>query len=543
MDVLRKYPVRARLWLILTVAALMLLAFGALTLRASYEHLYQGKAEKTQHVVETALGVFTHFQALEAGGTLSREAAQQGALAVLKALRYGRNDYLWVNDLQPRMVMHPMNPKLDGQDLSTYKDPDGKALFNEMVVVAKNGGGVVAYRWPKPGASEPVPKVSYVKQFEPWGWVLGTGVYLDDLQAEFRAQVWQTAGVGAVIVLLMGVLIFLIQRSIIRPLTSTVKAMASIASGEADLTHRLATSGRDELSELGRHFNRFSEHLGELIRQLLTAAHSLDRHSGELGAIAAQSQRHSDTQTQQMDMLATAINEVTHAIQDVARHAEQASGEVQSAERRADQGQVSIQTSLHQTEGLSDTILQAAKVIESLAQESTQIGTVLDVIRSIADQTNLLALNAAIEAARAGEQGRGFAVVADEVRLLAQRTQKSTQEIHAMIERLQANSGAAVRVIQESRQASQHTIEQAGQASDSLEQINQTLRNLATVNASIASATLQQSHVVEEINQSVVQVAGLAQTNATASVQTSQASQQLRGIADQLGHLLGQFKV
>lgn len=543
MDVLRKYPVRARLWLILTVAALMLLAFGALTLRASYEHLYQGKAEKTQHVVETALGVFTHFQALEAGGTLSREAAQQGALAVLKALRYGRNDYLWVNDLQPRMVMHPMNPKLDGQDLSTYKDPDGKALFNEMVVVAKNGGGVVAYRWPKPGASEPVPKVSYVKQFEPWGWVLGTGVYLDDLQAEFRAQVWQTAGVGAVIVVLMGVLIFLIQRSITRPLTSTVKAMASIASGEADLTHRLDTSGRDELSELGRHFNRFSEHLGELIRQLLTAAHSLDHHSGELGAIAAQSQRHSDTQTQQMDMLATAINEVTHAIQDVARHAEQASGEVQSAERRADQGLVSIQTSLHQTEGLSDTILQAAEVIESLAQESTQIGTVLDVIRSIADQTNLLALNAAIEAARAGEQGRGFAVVADEVRLLAQRTQKSTQEIHAMIERLQANSGAAVRVIQESRQASQHTIEQAGQASDSLEQINQTLRNLAAVNASIASATLQQSHVVEEINQSVVQVAGLAQTNATASVQTSQASQQLRGIADQLGHLLGQFKV
>lgn len=543
MDVLRKYPVRARLWLILTVAALMLLAFGALTLRASYEHLYQGKAEKTQHVVETALGVFTHFQALEAGGTLSREAAQQGALAVLKALRYGRNDYLWVNDLQPRMVMHPMNPKLDGQDLSTYKDPDGKALFNEMVVVAKNGGGVVAYRWPKPGASEPVPKVSYVKQFEPWGWVLGTGVYLDDLQAEFRAQVWQTAGVGAVIVVLMGVLIFLIQRSITRPLTSTVRAMASIASGEADLTHRLDTSGRDELSELGRHFNRFSEHLGELIRQLLTAAHSLDRHSGELGAIAAQSQRHSDTQTQQMDMLATAINEVTHAIQDVARHAEQASGEVQSAERRADQGLVSIQTSLHQTEGLSDTILQAAEVIESLAQESTQIGTVLDVIRSIADQTNLLALNAAIEAARAGEQGRGFAVVADEVRLLAQRTQKSTQETHAMIERLQANSGAAVRVIQESRQASQHTIEQAGQASDSLEQINQTLRNLAAVNASIASATLQQSHVVEEINQSVVQVAGLAQTNATASVQTSQASQQLRGIADQLGHLLGQFKM
>ncbi|WP_446730787.1 methyl-accepting chemotaxis protein [Pseudomonas sp. OTU750018] len=244
-----------------------------------------------------------------------------------------------------------------------------------------------------------------------------------------------------------------------------------------------------------------------------------------------------------MELVATAINEVTYGVQDVAKNAEHAATEVHTAEEQALQGQQNIEASLRQINALSATIDQAVTVIQALAQESTQIGSVLEVIRSIAEQTNLLALNAAIEAARAGEQGRGFAVVADEVRLLAQRTQKSTAEIQVMIERLQGNSEAAVKVINDSSQASQLTIEQARQAGTSLTLIASGLRNLSGLNASIASATLQQSHVVEDINQNVTQAASLAHNNALAAQQSSDAGQYLGQLAEQLNRLLGQFRV
>ncbi|WP_431312004.1 methyl-accepting chemotaxis protein [Pseudomonas alkylphenolica] len=244
-----------------------------------------------------------------------------------------------------------------------------------------------------------------------------------------------------------------------------------------------------------------------------------------------------------MEQVATAINEVTYAVQDVARNAEQASTEMRDAQHRAQQGQHSIHGSLQQIDQLSGTIDEAVKVIQTLASQSTRIGSVLEVIRSIAEQTNLLALNAAIEAARAGEQGRGFAVVADEVRLLAQRTQQSTAEIQSMIEHLQGQSEAAVKAIDASSEASRQTIAQANEAGVSLDAISQALHNLTALNASIASATLQQSHVVEEINRNVTETADLSRQTATAALQSSSAGTALNQLREQLDRLLGQFRV
>ncbi|MBP5078040.1 methyl-accepting chemotaxis protein [Pseudomonas chlororaphis] len=544
MNSLRRMSISRRLWLILIVAVLMLMTLGMLMLKQIHDDLYQAKAQKTQHVVQTANGVLAYFQGLESAGSLDRATAQKQALSAIRSLRYDQSDYFWINDLTPVMVMHPTNPKLDGQNLSAIRDPDGFAVFNEMVAIAKaKGAGMVNYRWPKPGASEPVQKTSYVQLFQPWGWIIGSGVYIDDVQAEFRSQVVKASAVGIVIALIMALLVLLIARSIVRPLQETVHAMANIASGESDLTRALDTHGQDEVTELARHFNGFTAKLRLVVSQLQVSASALAQSSTDLGSNASQAQERSQQQSQQMELVATAINEVTYGVQDVAKNAEHAASEMRDAEAQAQQGQVNIDGSLQQIDRLSATIDQAVEVIRTLAQESTQIGSVLEVIHSIAEQTNLLALNAAIEAARAGEQGRGFAVVADEVRLLAQRTQKSTAEIQSMIERLQGHSEAAVKVISDSSRASQQTIEQAGLAGESLNAIGQALRNLNGLNASIASATLQQAHVVEDINQNVTQAAGLSHSTALAAEQSSAASLHLKELSEQLNGLLRQFRV
>jgi methyl-accepting chemotaxis protein len=442
------------------------------------------------------------------------------------------------------MIMHPMSPALDGKDLSGYKDPDGKQIFNEFVRIAKQqGSGFFSYRWPMPGASAPVDKISYVQIFKPWNWVVGSGVYLDDIHAEFRSVAIKASLISFTFIVFIALFIISIMRSIVVPLENVVAAMHNIASGDGDLTQELNANGKDEIAELSQNYNTFALKLRTTISHLLSSATTLKQSAEALGLQATEALDINENQSQQTEQIATAINEVTYAVQDVAKHAEQAAAEVSQATEQAVAGQANIDNSLRQTDLLSATIAQAVDVMQTLAEESSQVGRVLDVIRSIAEQTNLLALNAAIEAARAGEQGRGFAVVADEVRLLAQRTQQSTDEVQTMIESLQHNSQAAVNVINQSSSTAQATVEQAQQAQASLTSISNALYTINGLNASIASATLEQSHVAEEINQNVTRVAGLSQSSNDSAHNLSQSSEQLNQLALELNQQLGQFKV
>ena len=544
MNSLRSMSISRRLWLILVVAVLMLLALGLLMLKQIHDDLYQAKAEKTRHVVEAASGVLDYYRQLETAGTLTREAAQQQALSVIRGLRYEQSDYFWINDLTPVMVMHPTNPKLDGQNLSAIKDPDGFALFNEMVAIAKaKGAGMVDYRWPKPGASTPVQKTSYVKLFEPWGWVIGSGVYIDDMQLEFRSQVAEASLVGLGIAALMALLVMLIARSIVRPLQEAVDAMANIASGESDLTRNLDTHGQDEVTELARHFNAFTTKLRGVISQLQVSASALDQSSTDLGDNAAQAQSRSQQQSQQMELVATAINEVTYGVQDVAKNAEHAASEMRDAQAQAQQGQVNIDGSLQQIDQLSATIEQAVQVIRTLASESTQIGSVLEVIRSIAEQTNLLALNAAIEAARAGEAGRGFAVVADEVRNLARRTQESVEETRLVIEQLQSGTTDVVGAMGNSYRQAQSSVEQVGEAVTALRQIGAAVTVISDMNLQIASAAEEQSAVAEEINSNVATIRDVTESLSEQANESARVSQALNHLANQQQGLMDHFQV
>ncbi|SEL55961.1 methyl-accepting chemotaxis protein [Atopomonas hussainii] len=543
MNNLRQLPIRRRLLSILLLVVVGLLGLSAFSLSNLKSTLYESKVEKTKHIAESALTLVAHYHAQVKAGKLSEDEAQNLAKSAVGSIRYGDNDYFWINDLSPKMVMHPFKADLVGKDLSAVKDPNGKFLFNEMVALAKKSDdGVVDYYWPKPGADAPVAKVSYIQHFQPWGWIIGTGVYVDDVETQFAQQAVSLGLATGLLLLVIAGLIVLISRSITRPLDTVVDALQDIASGRGDLTRRLNQEGRDEISALAGHFNQFAEKLQTIVRKLAGNAGDLEVSAGDLAQISRDGQVQSQEQAQRMEMVATAVNEVSYGVQDVAKNAEQAANEVRQAEKAAEQGQTSIQSGITQINELSNTIGNAVDVIQRLASESNEINKVLEVIRTIAEQTNLLALNAAIEAARAGEMGRGFAVVADEVRLLAQRTQQSTQEIQSMIEKLQSNSDAAVNVITESSRVSSVTVEQASKAGDSLETITQVLRNLSGLNASIASAILQQSHVVEDINRNVTEAAQYSHQSLNSAEKTTRAGDSLKQLADQVSALAQQFK-
>lgn len=545
MPILHRFSIASRLWLILAISVFMYVVLGGFAMKQNHSDLVFAKEIKTQHLVESTMGILEYFHSQEQSGQLSKQQAQEQAMNAVKKLRYGRDDYFWINDLQPVMLMHAMNPALDGKDLSGYKDPDGKEIFNEFVKIAKSqeSAGFFNYRWPMPGATNPVDKVSYVQQFKPWGWVIGTGVYLDDIQAEFRTTAIRNTLVRAGIIIFMVFLVVGIIRSITTPLRNVVDSLKNISSGDGDLTQELVCNSNDEIGELSNNFNEFVSKLRTMIRHLLESANTLQQSAGELGKAAHATLSVSQRQLQETEQIATSMNEVTYAVQEVARNAEQAAAEVNSATQQADTGQQSIHNNLQQNDLLSGTITHAVSVISSLADESTKIGSVLEVINTIAEQTNLLALNAAIEAARAGEQGRGFAVVADEVRLLAQRTQQSTEEVQVMIDSLQKNSQAAVGVIEQSSHASELAVEQANLASTNLERIAEALAKLNDLNASIASSSLQQSHVAEEINENINRVAGLAQESTASAEQSSRSSENLERLAGELNTLLSQFRV
>ncbi len=361
------------------------------------------------------------------------------------------------------------------------------------------------------------------------GFVSGTKVF-----------VFVMLGVG--LVLGLG-LAWAVSLMITSPLCAAAEAMKDIAEGEGDLTRRLNASGKDEIGQLAESFNAFITKIQGVIREVTASTSQLSAAAEEMSMITGETRTGVQRQQSETTLVATAINEMSSTVHEVAGNAETAASGASQADSQAEQGKQVVTSTVSSIRTLASEVETAAGVISQLEKDSESIGSVLEVIRGIAEQTNLLALNAAIEAARAGEQGRGFAVVADEVRSLASRTQESTQEIQEMIERLQRGSRDAVTAMESGQEQAHQTVEQASQAETSLNEISAAVAQINEMNAHIAEASRQQGEVVEEINKNIVNITQVADDSANGADQLSTASQELANLAVNLENQVSHFKI
>ena len=532
-----------KLLIIIASSVIGMIVVGSLSMQELHESLFDDRKLKTRHVVETAYSIIAHFGEQEQAGKLSREEAQSMAAEAVKKMRYEEKEYFWINDMHPRMVMHPYKPNLDGKDLSEFKDPAGKKLFVAFVdEVKKNGGGFVEYLWSKPSEDEPVPKISYVKGYPAWGWIVGSGIYWDDVHAIFMRQMKELLLYGGLVLVLLIGLSLMVAGSVVGPI-KRLRAVMGEVKETGNLCKRVDISNKDEVGEMAGSFNSLLTSLQDSFTEVRLAADQTTDAAGQLSVITEQTKTGVNDTKLQTEQVATAMTEMSATVQEVANNASMAAEAAQTADENAVSGKQVVATTVDAINQLAHEVQQGAEVIQRLESDAENISTVLEVIRGIADQTNLLALNAAIEAARAGEQGRGFAVVADEVRTLAKRTQDSTEEIHQMIEKLQEGVCDAVDVMASGRNQANVSVEQAAKAGQSLDRITDAVGRISDMNIQIASAVEEQSVVAEEINRNVTSITDVAFQTADGANQTAVASEQLRCLADGLDQKVSRYQV
>jgi len=549
-----------------TTLALVIL-FVALLIGGKARML-QEREYKLRNVVETAYTTLAYFEKEARDGRLSLEEAQKGAMAAVKAMRYDKTEYFWINDLgkpAPKMVAHPTVPALEGKVLDDAKfnkatlarsglngedvKLDNKNLFVAFVdVVNQAGDGYVQYQWPKPlptgGVStELYTKLSYVKKFEAWGWVIGSGVYIDDVDAMFRADAIKLTLSGLAIGGFIAIALLLIGRNINRTLGGDPSAATAVTRRitAGDLSTQVHCAPGDNDSLLAN-IAAMQTTLRQMISSITSNAQQVAKAADQLLRASEQVAEQAHQQGTAASAMASSVHQMAASIEQVKENTAEAHSISREAGSISEEGAAVIHSAATEMRKISEAVQSSSEIVEELGHQSNQITSIVNTIKEIADQTNLLALNAAIEAARAGEQGRGFAVVADEVRKLAERTSLSTTEIAGMVDKIQNGTRSAVGSMQAGVTQVSNGVELANQAGDSINRIRDGASRVAVVIDGISDSILEQSAAGNKIADQLENIARMSEDSAVAVQRTADSARQLHSLSASLHQSVAQFK-